>query len=147
MSAVAARLLLVSFAFVASLANAADIHPLVSSKYWVSAGAFFASADFKANAKGGVGGEDQRVAFETSMGSITAPIFLTWNLAGGLVRNEISGEATLDDESREFRVSDASASFPVPDIGAWYRFSPSDRWLLDARTRFAGPEINLTGFW
>jgi len=274
-SAIAVKLLLVSFAFVASLANAADVHPLVSSKYWVSVGAFFASADFKANAQGGVGGEDQRVDFETSMGVDDRPDLLdlefgwrfgekwdmslqyfyadrertttlgeaiewegvTYDLGADItaktdfevtrlffsrhvwknerhdlrlgagihyirLSGEISGEATLDDESREFRASDASASFPVPDIGAWYRFSPSDRWLLDARvdwfsanvgdysgslwnfavganfrvhknfgiglsyqffelngtirdtnwkgdarTRFDGPEINLTGFW
>ena len=274
-SAGAAKLLLVSFAFVASLANAADVHPLVTSKYWTSVGAFFATSDFNANAQGGAGGEDERVDFETSMGLDDRPDLLDlefgwqfgrkWGLSlqyfvadrertrtlekaiewegvtydfGAVIKAttdfevtrlffsrqvwknerhdlrlgagihylrlaaEISGEATLDDESREFRASEASASFPVPDIGAWYRFSPSDRWLLDARvdwfsanvgdysgrlwnlavganfrlhknvgiglsyqlfelngsvrdtnwngdvrTRFAGPEINLTGFW
>ena len=274
-SAIAVKLLLVSFAFVASPTNAADVHPQVTSKYWVSVGAFFATADFKANAQGGVGGEEGRVDFETSMGLDDRPDLLdlefgwlfsekwdlslqyffadrertrtlgeaiewegvTYDLGADITAKtdfevtrlffsrqvwknerhdlrlgagihyiklsaEISGEATLEDESKEFRASDASASFPVPDIGAWYRFSPSDRWLLDARvdwfsanvgdysgslwnfavganfrltknvgiglgyqlfelngtirdtnwngdarTRFAGPEINLTGFW
>jgi hypothetical protein len=45
----------------------------------------------------------------------------------------ISGQATLNDMSTEYRTAAASASFPVPDIGVWYRYSPSDRWLLNAR--------------
>jgi len=45
----------------------------------------------------------------------------------------IGGEATLNDMSTEYRTGAASASFPVPDIGVWYRYSPSDRWLLNAR--------------
>lgn len=58
-------------------------------------------------------------------------------LAGGFhVLNagaEISGLATLDDESREFRRSTLSASLPIPNVGAWYRYSPSRRWLFGAR--------------
>jgi hypothetical protein len=270
-----ARLLLVSFAFVASHANANDVHPLMNSKYWGSIGAFFATSDFKAIAQGEVGGGETRVDFESSLGlddrpdlldlefgwqfgekwdlslqyffadrerrktldkaivwegvifdlgvDITAKsdievtrIFFSrdvWNserhdlrLGAGVhyikLNAEIGGEAVLDDGSTEFRVSDVSAAFPVPDIGAWYRFSPSDRWILnarldwfsanvgdysgslwnfavganfrlntnvgiglsyqlfelngtiretdwkgDARTRFAGPQIYLAGFW
>ena len=211
----AARLLLVAFVFVASLANAADVHPLVTNKYWVSVGAFFATADLKANAQGGVGGEEERVDFETSLGLDHRPDLLdlefgwqfdkNWDvslqyfyadretrstiqeaiewegvtydvdaditattdfevtrvffsrrvwqngrhdlrLGAGIhyikLSAEISGEATLDDESKEFRVSAVSASFPVPDIGAWYRFSPSDRWLLDARVDWLSANVD-----
>jgi hypothetical protein len=45
----------------------------------------------------------------------------------------ISGEATLDDMSKEFRTDTLSAEFPVPNIGAWYRYSPSKNWVLNAR--------------
>jgi len=45
----------------------------------------------------------------------------------------VGGEATLDDMTTEYRTVAKSASFPVPNIGAWYRYSPSNRWLLSAR--------------
>ncbi len=45
----------------------------------------------------------------------------------------ISGEATLDDMSTSFEESVVSAKFPFPDIGVWYRYSISDRWLLHTR--------------
>ncbi len=58
-------------------------------------------------------------------------------LAGGLhyldIDLAVSGVATLDDQSREFRRSVASASLPIPNVGAWYRYSPSRRWLFAAR--------------
>ena len=46
---------------------------------------------------------------------------------------KIGGQATLDDMTTEYRTSAKSASFPVPNIGVWYRYSPSDRWLFSAR--------------
>lgn len=49
------------------------------------------------------------------------------------LRAEISGQATLEDLSTEFRRGLVSASVPVPNIGAWYRYSPSARWLLSTR--------------
>jgi len=45
----------------------------------------------------------------------------------------IRGEATLDDMTTQFEESLVTAAFPFPDIGAWYRYSLSDRWLLHAR--------------
>jgi hypothetical protein len=45
----------------------------------------------------------------------------------------IAGEATLDDMSREFQANVLSASFPFPNIGVWYRYSSSDRWVFHAR--------------
>ena len=46
---------------------------------------------------------------------------------------KIGGQATLNDLTTEYRTSTKSASFPVPNIGVWYRYSPSNRWLLSAR--------------
>lgn len=58
-------------------------------------------------------------------------------LAGGFHQldagADISGMATLDDQSREFRRSVVSASLPIPNVGAWYRYSPTRRWLFGAR--------------
>jgi opacity protein-like surface antigen len=54
---------------------------------------------------------------------------------------EISGVATLDDASREFRRSVVSASLPIPNIGAWYRYSPSARWLLSARADWFSADV------
>ena len=38
---------------------------------------------------------------------------------------EIGGLATLDDQSREFRSSVVCASVPIPNVGTWYRYSPT----------------------
>jgi len=54
----------------------------------------------------------------------------------------IAGQATLNDMSNEFRVNSVSASAPVPNIGAWYRFSPSDRWLFSARFDWLSASIS-----
>jgi opacity protein-like surface antigen len=54
----------------------------------------------------------------------------------------ISGQATLDDQSKEFRRSVASASLPVPNIGTWYRYSPNDRWMINARIDWLSASID-----
>jgi hypothetical protein len=58
-------------------------------------------------------------------------------LAGGLhwldVGASISGEATLGDGSTAFASNRASASLPIPNIGAVYQFSPSAKWLMTVR--------------
>ena len=55
---------------------------------------------------------------------------------------KIAGQATLNDMSTEFRTNSVSASAPVPNIGAWYRYSPSDRWLLSARIDWLSASID-----
>lgn len=45
----------------------------------------------------------------------------------------IQGTATLNDQSTEFRTEDVSAAAPLPNLGAWYRYSPSDRWVFTLR--------------
>lgn len=67
-------------------------------------------------------------------------------LGGGIhwlnIRAEISGQARLDDESTEFRRSSATASVPVPNIGAWYRYSSNDRWMANARIDWMSASID-----
>lgn len=53
----------------------------------------------------------------------------------------IGGQARLDDMTTEYRTSAKSASFPVPNIGAWYRYSPSNRWLFSARVDWFGASL------
>ena len=45
----------------------------------------------------------------------------------------ISGQARIDDMTSEFRKSENSVSAPLPNIGAWYRYSPSQKWLFSLR--------------
>ncbi|MGI9220476.1 MAG: hypothetical protein ACR2QS_05505 [Woeseiaceae bacterium] len=58
-------------------------------------------------------------------------------IAGGIhwldASAAISGEATLGDGSTGFAVSKASASLPIPNVGAVYQYSPSSKWLFSAR--------------
>jgi len=58
-------------------------------------------------------------------------------LAGGLhwleMGASISGEATLGDGSTAFASNRASASLPIPNVGAVYQYSPSAKWLMTIR--------------
>ena len=70
----------------------------------------------------------------------------SFRLGAGLhwldISAEVSGQATLNDQSTEFRRNTASASVPVPNIGAWYRYSPNDRWLVNARIDWLSASID-----
>ena len=43
------------------------------------------------------------------------------------------GEFFLNDESTGFRRESVSAAAPLPNIGAWYLYSPSPRWAIISR--------------
>ena len=202
----AGRAVMAVCVLVASPAIAADTHPLMSSKYWVNVGAFFAGRDLDVTVNGGLGRVSKKIDLESAAGvNDQADIFtaefgwqfgekwdltlqhfesdrnsgkvlsksIEWNdlvfdvgvnvelattfkltrvffarnvwekerqslrLGAGVHYFEtsiaISGTATLEDASREFRAESVSASVPVPNVGAVYRYSPSERWLLRAR--------------
>jgi hypothetical protein len=48
----------------------------------------------------------------------------------------IEGTATLNDMSTQFRTEDVTAKAPLPNLGAWYRYSPSDRWAFTLRADY-----------
>jgi len=60
-----------------------------------------------------------------------------FRLTGGIhwldLAGEFRGEATLGDGTTEFTTSKASASLPIPNVGAVYQYSPSAKWLLALR--------------
>lgn len=45
----------------------------------------------------------------------------------------IEGEIIIDDDTTGFQRVNASADFPLPNLGAWYMYSWSPKWLLEAR--------------
>lgn len=45
----------------------------------------------------------------------------------------VSGEVFINDQSPSFRKESVDASLPLPNIGAWYHYAPTNRWLLTAR--------------
>jgi len=45
----------------------------------------------------------------------------------------ISGQASVDNMMSEFRKSQNSISAPLPNIGAWYQYSPNKKWLFSLR--------------
>ena len=55
---------------------------------------------------------------------------------------QVAGQARVNDQSTEFRRSVATASVPVPNIGAWYRYSPNNRWLFSARIDWLSASID-----
>ena len=62
------------------------------------------------------------------------------------VEGAVSGQATLNDQTREFRRSAASAEVPVPNLGIWYRYSPHRNWIFNARVDWLSASIdNFSG--
>lgn len=191
-----------------------DLHPMMQSKVWVSAGAFFATRNLEISVAGAVNDVDLLLDVESELGIDDEPDLLTtelgwqfserWDVALQHFRSKrngrkiledtiewedisyeagvsvsaqtkfsitriffsrrflekgthdlrlgagihwlsaeasVSGEATLDDQSTQFRNSVAKASLPIPNIGIWYRYSISDRWLLSTRLDWLSADI------
>lgn len=53
----------------------------------------------------------------------------------------IEGEILVDDETTELQRVDVGDSQPLPNIGAWYNFSPARNWLLHARVDWISANI------
>jgi opacity protein-like surface antigen len=195
--------------------HADERHPMMDSKWWLTAGSFLADRDFDASASGTVAGLERRFDLEGSLGLDDSPsLFMgelgwqfaeKWGVALQYFRStrsgsrvleesfewqdetydvgarleagtkmeitriffarrfrddgphslrlgagvhwlsmsaEVAGEATLNDASTEFRRSAATAEFPVPNIGAWYRYSPNERWIFNARLDWLSAKID-----
>lgn len=54
----------------------------------------------------------------------------------------LAGEATLEDQSREFRRSVVKTDVPMPNVGAWYRYSPSRRWMFNLRADWLSASVD-----
>ena len=53
----------------------------------------------------------------------------------------IEGEIFADDDTTEFQRVEVGDNQPLPNIGAWYNFSPAKRWLLHARVDWISANI------
>lgn len=188
---------------------------MMESKWWLTAGSFFAEAEFEASASGTVAGNTREVDLEGNLGlgdsddlfmgelgwqfgekwgmalqyfrssrsaskvldetvewqgetydvgaqidagttfEITRLFFArqfrdrgphSLRLGAGLhllgLSAEISGQARIDDMTTEFRRAAATADVPIPNIGAWYRYSPNDRWLFNLRVDWLSASID-----
>ena len=45
----------------------------------------------------------------------------------------IEGEALIDDQSSGLYRDSVDAAAPLPNIGAWYSYAPTSKWLIDSR--------------
>jgi hypothetical protein len=54
----------------------------------------------------------------------------------------LAGEATLNELTREFRRGVVKANVPMPNIGAWYRYSPSHRWIFNVRADWLSASVD-----
>ena len=196
-------------------ANDDDVHPMMTSKYWVHLGGFFAARDLEISARATVNpAPTPLVDFESSVGADDKPDLFTieagwqftqnwsfglqhfgsnrsgnkviderieWDdlvfdvgadvyaksnveitravfsrkfrgegphslqLAAGLhylkLAVEYGGEASIDDQTTSFESSRKSTSAPIPNIGAWYRYSPSEQWMLSARVDWLSASV------
>lgn len=68
-----------------------------------------------------------------------------FRLAAGLhlldLSAKIAGDATLNDGSTVFSTNKTSTSLPIPNVGAFYLYSPSEKWLLSARVDWFSASI------
>jgi len=53
----------------------------------------------------------------------------------------IEGEIKIDDDTTGFQRAEVGASQPLPNIGAWYNFSPARKWLLHSRVDWISANI------
>jgi hypothetical protein len=53
----------------------------------------------------------------------------------------IEGDIKIDDDSTDFFRGDSENSQPLPNIGAWYHFSPARKWLIHTRVDWISAEI------
>ncbi len=187
-----------------SAQSSGDQHPLLSSRFQVSAGAIFFNSDYKLSANGNKPGTeidfDQALGVDDSdasaLGAILWRFGEKWslrmqgfrlnvdgkgvldediqfgdytfgqgsNIKAGLKTSVvrafigrtfstgqnyefgagvglhwmqldafISGEAFINDQSPSFRRESVRADLPLPNIGAWYAYAPTNRWLLTSR--------------
>jgi len=73
-------------------------------------------------------------------------------LGGGLgihglnVKASVEGNAIIDGQSAGFERSDVSAFLPLPNIGFWYFWAPTDRWAFSASIDWFDVKIdNISG--
>jgi len=45
----------------------------------------------------------------------------------------IEGQAQIDDMETEFKRGAIAAKVPLPNVGAWYRYSPNENWVFSLR--------------
>jgi hypothetical protein len=53
----------------------------------------------------------------------------------------IEGDILVDDETTDFFRGEVSGSQPLPNIGAWYNYSPAKKWLLHGRVDWISANI------
>lgn len=53
----------------------------------------------------------------------------------------LEGEIIIDDQTTEFQRATASATIPLPNIGAWYYYSWSPKWLFQTRVDWLSASI------
>ena len=53
----------------------------------------------------------------------------------------IGGEVKINDETTGYRRGNANASQILPNLGAWYNFSPASRWLLHGRLDWISADL------
>jgi hypothetical protein len=53
----------------------------------------------------------------------------------------IGGEIKINDETTGYRRADADASQILPNVGAWYTFSPASKWALHGRVDWISANI------
>ncbi len=53
----------------------------------------------------------------------------------------IEGEIAIDDETTGFQRAEVGDNQPLPNLGAWYNFSPARKWLLHSRVDWISANI------
>ena len=53
----------------------------------------------------------------------------------------LGGEIIVNDETTDYQRADAGASQILPNIGAWYAYSPASRWLISGRVDWISANV------
>lgn len=194
-----------------------NVHPLLTTEWWVDVGAYYPERKFTLSADGAITGGNEDYEFDQQLGvrdrdplfeaqigwqfgekwGVAAQFFETSRRASATLEEDIewedvvyevgadisagtdlsvtrivfsrkfidngphdlrlaaglhlldlgafiAGQARIEDMSTEYRRSSNSVSAPLPNIGAWYRYSPSNKWLFSVRADWLEATVDDT---
>jgi hypothetical protein len=101
-------------------------HPYLSDTFSFSLGAMRSSNSFK---------------LEADLGDDIGDAINFAGIHNLKMKAFIEGEIKIDDETSNFQEGNVDVSQPLPNIGAWYGFSPAKKWLLHGRVDWIGASI------
>jgi len=120
------------------------VHPFITSKFTVQAGLYYPTQDINLRVDGSLGGvltagssvtggTGQKITRMFFGRAFDSSLQYDYGLGIGIHRIEIEALIGEDIIINFGETAAVSASGPLPNIGGWYYYSPSEKWYLGGR--------------